>query len=389
MTVRSNGGPSPFRTQDADKTARLHDVLADRIDDVRRKYFSRNRTPFWVLNIIIWVSYVWLQMLFDLSADIFWKNFEFRLITVAIGISMTLCIQLILRRARNWSIGASATLAVALASVAAALFTYMFFQVFGMFNPKEAAKYMNATEFFFWFRVHIFIFLTWAGLYFCVSYYVRLQQQTERTLKAETLAREAQLKMLRYQLNPHFLFNTLNALSTLVLDARNDEAERIISRLSRFLRFTLDSDPMQQVPLSQEVETLNLYLEIEKARFTDRLNLNFTIAPEAEDCLVPNLILQPLIENAIKYAIATREHGGLIELEAIVQDQMLVLHLRDDGPGMPEPIWECLTKRGIGLSNTRERLSQVYDGRARFSVKNLQPSGLEITIRIPREPSGP
>ena len=157
--------------------------------------------------------------------------------------------------------------------------------------------------------------LLWSGLYFGIKYYETLQHQREATLKAAALAQEAQLKMLRYQLNPHFLFNTLNAISTLILDDQTKSRTWRSTRLSDFLRYTLDQDPMKKVTLRQEVDALKLYLEIEKLRFGDRLQLEFDIEDAATRALVPSLLLQPLIENAIKYAVAPREEGGRLRIE--------------------------------------------------------------------------
>ena len=152
-----------------------------------------------------------------------------------------------------------------------------------------------------------YLLLCWTGIYFGIKYYESLQQQREATLRAATLAQEAQLKMLRYQLNPHFLFNTLNAISTLILDNQNRTANQTVMRLSEFLRYTLDQDPMKKVTLRQEIEAMNLYLTTERLRFGERLRLEYAIEERALEALVPSLLLQPLIENAVKYAVSPSE----------------------------------------------------------------------------------
>src|SRR5262245_21034294 len=192
------------------------------------------------------------------------------------------------------------------------------------------------------------LLLCWSGLYFGVKFYERLQLEQEATLKASTLAQEAQLKMLRYQLNPHFLFNTLNAISTLVLDGQNRTANLAVSRLSEFLRYTLDQDPMKKVTLRQELDALNLYLGIEKLRFGDRLRLEFDVDERAESALVPSLLLQPLVENAMKYAISPREEGGSVTVLAGIEGGGLRLAVVDDGPGLP-PAAAAGNARGVGL----------------------------------------
>ena len=164
----------------------------------------------------------------------------------------------------------------------------------------------------------MYVILCWSGLYFGIKYYKGLQLERQRSLKAHAMAHEAQLKMLRYQLNPHFLFNTLNAISTLILDRNNELANVMVTRLSRFLRYTLDNDPMQKSTMSQELKSMDLYLEIEKVRFQDRLRVDFDIGEKASRALVPSLITQPIIENAIKYAVARSEAGETLEVERVV-----------------------------------------------------------------------
>jgi LytS/YehU family sensor histidine kinase len=229
-----------------------------------------------------------------------------------------------------------------------------------------------------------YILLCWSGLYFGIKYYLQLQEQTEQTLKATSAAHQAQLKMLRYQLNPHFLFNTLNAISTLILDGANETANKAVSRLSDFLRYTLDNDPMSRVTLGSELSAIDLYLEIEKVRFGDRLVIEKSIDPKAQDALVPSLILQPLIENAIKYAITPSEEGGTLRISARVQHRTLVLQISDSGPGLGNGN-NGQKSCGVGLKNTRERLQQLYGDSQAFTLAPNEPSGLRITINIPYE----
>jgi LytS/YehU family sensor histidine kinase len=229
-----------------------------------------------------------------------------------------------------------------------------------------------------------YVCLCWSGLYFGIKYYQQLQEQTERALKATATAHQAQLKMLRYQLNPHFLFNTLNAISTLILDNANETANLAVSRLSDFLRYTLDNDPMKRVTLGSELQAIDLYLEIEKVRFGDRLVVQKEIEAGTKDALVPSLILQPLIENAIKYAISPSTEGGTLRISARRHSGMLVLQLKDNGPGLGNGDG---TKKssGVGLKNTRERLQQFYGDDQDFTLAPNDPSGLVITINVPFE----
>jgi len=226
----------------------------------------------------------------------------------------------------------------------------------------------------------------WSVLYFGIKSYESQRQQEEAKLKAVALAQEAQLKMLRYQLNPHFLFNTLNAISTLILDNQNRKANQAIAHLSEFLRYTLDQDPMKKVTLRQELEALDLYLGTERLRFGERLRLEHAIEPGALEALVPSLLLQPLLENALKYAVSSREQGGMVRIEGRVREGLLELAVIDDGPGLregsaSEPGGE---RRGVGLRNTRERLAVLYGESCRFATLNSRP-GLRVEMALPIE----
>jgi len=231
----------------------------------------------------------------------------------------------------------------------------------------------------------MYLLMCWSGLYFGIKYYETLQVQREEALKASALAQEAQVKMLRYQLNPHFLFNTLNAISTLVLDGQGKVANQAIGGLSEFLRYTLDQDPMKKVTLRQELDALNLYLGIEQLRFGDRLRLEFDVDDDALPGLVPSLILQPLVENALKYAVAPREEGGRLLVMGKREDRNLKLVVQDDGPGLPVGV-ELGSGRGVGFRNTRERLAALYGKHQTLAVRFARP-GLRIEITLPFERS--
>ena len=178
---------------------------------------------------------------------------------------------------------------------------------------------------------------------------------------------------------------TARRFHTLILDGRRDTANGMIGSLSAFLRYSLDSDPVQRVTLAQEIDALNLYLGIEQLRFGERLQVQMDIETAARDALVPSLILQPLIENAVKHALAKREEGGRIEVEARRDGGMLDIHLRDDGPGCSEADSARPNHRGVGLVNTRERLRVLYGERGQFSIDNRLPHGADAHIRLPFE----
>jgi len=230
------------------------------------------------------------------------------------------------------------------------------------------------------------IILAWSTLYFAIKSYRVFQDVRESALKSAAMAHEAQLKMLRYQLNPHFLFNTLNAISTLILEQNTELANRMVTKLSSFLRYSLDNDPMQKITLQQELQALQLYLDIEKVRFEARLSLQVDVEEAAKNALIPSLLLQPLIENAIKYGIARAEGGGHLKISARVFAGDLLMEVSDDGPGCELVNNDIPGAKGVGLRNTRERLAALYGAEHSIRLSQTDPHGLTISIRIPFTP---
>lgn len=256
---------------------------------------------------------------------------------------------------------------------------------FGNYQGYTINDLYSPSKYITWFKYSFFILCGWLILYLGVKYYQLAQQQKAKLLKARAVAYQAQLKMLRYQLNPHFLFNTLNAISTLILDDEKIIANKMVARLSGFLRYSLDNDPMQKITLAQEVEALKLYLDIEKTRFDERLNLEFIIENKAQLALIPSMLLQPLVENSIKYAIALSETGGTIRLEAKVFANELLLILSDNGPGIVFDGTQLPKFNGVGINNTTERLQEIYGERQSCQFSTAEPHGLKTTIRMPFE----
>jgi len=249
----------------------------------------------------------------------------------------------------------------------------------------EAAEMLEKVYFVETFTSGWIPMLAWSVLYFAIKYSQIFQEVQKSALKSAAMAHEAQLKMLRYQLNPHFLFNTLNAISTLILEKETADANRMVTRLSSFLRHSLDNDPMQKVTLEQELAALKLYLDIEKVRFEERLRLEVDVDDEAAQALIPSLLLQPLVENAIKYGIARSERGGRLKVAAKVFAGDLLIELSDDGPGVELVDGRIPDANGVGLRNTQERLAELYGNSHSFRLSETDPHGLTINIRIPFE----
>ena len=247
------------------------------------------------------------------------------------------------------------------------------------FQPEHWMQYSWGVLTSFW------LLACWSALYYGIKYYQYYEDQMRKTLAATAAAHQAQLKMLRYQLNPHFLFNTLNAISTLILERSNETANSTVTRLSDFLRYTLDNDPTSRVTLRKELESVDLYLDIEKVRFQDRLVLEREIETGALDALVPSLILQPLVENAIKYAIAPVEDGGTIRIGAKVHAATLSISVADNGPGIAATGERRSGSSGVGLRNIRERLAQLYGDNQALTLGANHPRGLIATVNMPFE----
>ena len=210
------------------------------------------------------------------------------------------------------------------------------------------------------------------------------RESQERTLAAsqlETRLAEAQLQALQRQLHPHFLFNTLHAISAL-MHRDPDAADAMLARLSELLRLTLDRVTVQQVALRDDMEFIDKYLEIERVRFGDRLQIHESIAPDTLDAAVPTLVLQPIVENAIRHGIAPRVGGGRLEISAVRRNDRLLLIVQDDGPGLSRAKREALTT-GVGINNTRSRLEHLYHGDYRFDFDEPPGGGLKVTIAVP------
>lgn len=227
---------------------------------------------------------------------------------------------------------------------------------------------------------YFFLLLAWSILYFGIQAYLDLLAHRERLLRAEALAHQARLRALRLQLNPHFLFNSLNAISTLIREGSKDEANRMLTRLADFLRATLDRTETDEVPLSEEIDFACRYLDLEETRFGERLRVDISVAEGTEGALVPPLILQPLVENAVRYAILPREGGGAIAITAARSDGWLTLGVDDDGPGMEGA---PAAPPGVGHTNIRQRLAELYGPGAELRLSRSRSGGLAASIRLP------
>lgn len=345
---------------------------------------SDRQRLFWLLQISGWCVYGVTKWINALALG---KGYDFAIPTacsVVIGFVLTLGIRAGLRRVWSYGFGWIMSAALLMVCVCAAAFsaadTFAYAMLYEPDWQPAPSEYLGIAF------IQSFLLTSWVGLYVGIRFYIQYRKESDRVLKMTALAHQAQLAMLRYQLNPHFLFNTLNAISTLVLEEQGNLASKMLDKLSAFLRYSLITQPTDKVSLSQEIDALNLYLDIEKVRFEDRLSVLIDISDEAKEGLLPSLILQPLIENAVKYAIAPSESGGRLFVRAEKHAGRLEITIADTGPGLPsKKVPQASEGSGVGLVNTQERLRQIYRDDYRFSMENRQEGGLQITISLPFE----
>ncbi len=237
------------------------------------------------------------------------------------------------------------------------------------------AMEMNTT-----FKFDFLIYWGVLGAALALSYYRKYRDGELRAIELQSQLAQAQLQALKMQLQPHFLFNTLNAIAALVRKHENKAATDMLAGLSDLLRLTLESAGAQEVSLKQEIDFLERYLEIERIRFADRLHVRLHIAPETLEARVPNLILQPLVENAIRHGIAPRSTPGLIEIRAARENGRLRLQVQDNGAGISP---DKFNRNGVGLANTSARLERLYGANQMFTFNNAPEGGAVVTLKIP------
>ena len=360
--------------------------------------YDNRRYQFWLMQLIGWgglcvVTFFSLTLWYNVVQ---WSYVSHTILQAALGMILSLPLHTAYlafwKRPMLWRIGLS-LLAVAVISL---LWTVLRIVTFMWITSEEGIW----ADFGGWYFSSFLVYLCWSALYYGNKYYYQAQveqrnrleaiaaikEEQLKRLNAEAEARNSQLGMLQYQLNPHFLFNTLNTISALVKFEENEKAHKMITQLGHFLRYSLDNDPALKISMQQEVAALMLYLDIERTRFGERLDLQFDIDEEAKLAQVPSLLLQPLAENSIKYAIAANENGGTIKLRAFVTEGELQIELTDTGPGTLSNQPVPRTGRRVGLHNTLQRLKTLYNDAYVFDI-NLHPSGgLKINIRIPYDP---
>src|SRR6476659_648624 len=374
--------PAPSRrASDAPKIQSPAEPIA-RGMGLDRPFFDDKNRAFWILQSIGWSGYFFLRSLSGFANSMGWMYLVHTILLTLTGYSLTLLMASLFRRLIRikpvWTLVLSLVI-VMIASTAFSVIETWSVSTFLKPNFRPVGvEYLGAI------LLNFALLAAWAALYYGINYFLLLEEQINHRERLENQASSAQLAMLRYQLNPHFLFNTLNSISTLVLLKQTERANAMLARLSSFLRYTLANEPTAQVTLAQEVETLKLYLEIEKMRFEDRLRPHFRIEAETIGARLPSLLLQPLIENAIKYAVTPAENGADIWITASREGQAVRIEVADNGNGSGSEI-SASPSTGVGLANIRDRLSQAYGGTHRFDTKQNDRGGFSVILEIPFE----
>lgn len=344
----------------------------------------RRAALFWLLQAVGWIAFGAVMYVWGLA---YWSPldaFVNKALLVVLGVGLTLLLRRIYRRAatRRLPVVATGALLVACSFAAAALWVALqslLFQAFsGYLHQGRIAVELFAptigTLLF-----HGFVLLCWSLLYQGIHAWDDAERERTRAEHAEARAQSARLRALQAQLNPHFIFNALNVVSTLVDEGDNAAAKTMIARLSEFLRLALDTLDTPEITVAEELEFVRSYLDIEQVRFGTRLQATIDVAPAALSALIPTLILQPIVENSVRHGILSRERGGHIRIDIAADAGRLNIRVADDGSS---PAAGVAPRQGIGLANTAGRLAELYGDRATLDFARTA-GGAVTTLDIP------
>ena len=351
---------------------------------------------FWSLQLFGWTG---ISLLTYLSLSVPYDQYELAYLAhnisqSVVGLVLSIPLRPIFRTVWNWTFLPRMMVVLGAAILAALVWAALRLTLF-MLMTGESGLW---PDFGGWLFPSMFVFFTWAALYHGIKYYQMLQREQEALLRIESLqrqealklaqveadARNAQLALLRYQLNPHFLFNTLNSVNALVSKGDAGKATKMINKLSEFFRHSLRAEPETEVTVAEEIATTELYLDIEKTRFADRLTVEIRIAESAKSRLLPSMILQPLVENALKHAIGVSENGGQIRILASEADSgALQVRVEDSGPeGSDFQAGQRPPGASVGLDNTRARLHAFYGDGGRLKIEKADIGGYSVLVEV-------
>jgi sensor histidine kinase YesM len=349
--------------------------------------FSKPDHQFWTLQVFGWIGYfvvVFLaiirpqfeQVAFDFSGQMLNLTIE----TLS-GFLLSSMLWFMIRRIVHLSLRITLLISFGSAALLGCIFNVIKLASYKfIIHDQVWYEQLNMLEFGGWLLFSVATMYVFTAIFFVMLYNNRLQKEHEMLLRAQNSAKEAQLEMLRYQLNPHFMFNTLNAISTLIFKNENDKANEMLDKLCAFFRHSLVQKNDQKSTLKEELELMELYLSIEKVRFAERLTVLLDIEPNTHSAKVPTLFLQPLLENAVKYGVESSKEGGRIKINAKCRKDKLIVTVFNDGKSVTE---EKRKGFGIGLNNTKERLNTMFNQSCKVELVECGSSGIKVTLEMP------
>ncbi|WP_448566515.1 sensor histidine kinase [Thalassotalea ganghwensis] len=354
--------------------------------ELEPKAFSKQSHQFWTLQLSGWLGYALVVFVAIIRPQFDDPNFNMsgQLINLAIevlaGFGLSYLQWLIIQKIVHLPLRTTLLISFSSAFILGLILNIIKLAAYKTIVYDQVwYEELNMLEFGGWFLFSLSTMFIWTALFFIMLYNTKLQKEHEMLLRAQTSAKESQLQMLRYQLNPHFMFNTMNAISTLIYKKDNEKAGEMVDKLCTFFRYSLDEKNARVSTLRKEVELLEVYFSIEQVRFADKLTVAMNIAPQALDARVPTLFLQPIVENAIKHGIEARKQHGQIEISAtLVSDNVLIV-VKNDNAVETKKAGEGF---GIGLTNTIERLETMFNKHCQLTLNN-QGDQTEVRIMFP------
>jgi sensor histidine kinase YesM len=349
--------------------------------------FSKPENQFWTLQIGGWTGYCIVVFLAIIRPQFDQADFNLggQIINLAIetstGFFLSSLLWLMIRRIVHLSLRVTLIISFTSAALLGCILNVIKLASYkAIIHQQVWYEQLNMLEFGGWLLFSVATMFIFTAIFFIMLYNNRLQNEHEMLLRAQNSAKEAQLEMLRYQLNPHFMFNTLNAISTLIYKHENDKANEMLDKLCSFLRYSLVQKNDQISTLKEELELLELYLSIEKVRFAERLNVSLAIQANTNCAKVPTLLLQPLVENAVKFGIEFSKGTGNIVISAKRIKDTLVVDVFNDASSTSQ---EKQKGFGIGLNNTRERLNTMFNEACKVELVSSGSNGTKVTIEMP------
>ncbi|MCW9016359.1 MAG: histidine kinase [Kangiellaceae bacterium] len=349
--------------------------------------FANQKQQFWTLQVTGWLGYALVVFLaiirpqferpdFNLSGQIinlFVETFSGFLLSYIQWRFIRKIVHLPLKKTIFYSFTSATTLGFIFNIIKLSSYKVL---VYG----QQWNEAWDTLEFGGWLLFSLTTMFVWTSIFFIMLYNTRLQREHEKLLKARTAAKDAELQMLRYQLNPHFMFNTMNSISTLIYKFENDKANEMLDKLCEFFRYTLDRGERSVTTLQKELELLKLYISIEKVRFGERLKIHIGIDSEVQECQLPYMLLQPIVENSVKYAVEPCKDGGHIHIKSGCKDNRVTIEIIDDGKDQKVQVRNGL---GIGMTNTRARLDAMFNGDYQFEIAENELGGTTVSISFP------